>query len=719
VPTPLITAVLATTKASPPLRVDAGRQSLESDYLAQSSQGAVFQKGVAIAFTPAVALNSHQVLSDSLPGAAAEPANTGNASSCGCNACSALAVGTGDGTAAWDATTDQAPLVLNSLVTLGTGVDLSKVFHLNSNPTATKTIFLDFNGYAISSTPWENGGALSLFGFYTTFDTAALTEIQQIWQRVAEDFSPFNVNVTTQDPGSENLLQSGTGDDRWGIRVAFTDNLNILTGKAITNAGGGGTAYYGSFNWGTDDVALVFNRGEYTAANTASHEVGHTLGLTHDGNAINEYYGGHGGSGPTSWGTIMGAPWLGNDENLTQWSKGEYFGANNTQDDLATITNGNGFTYAADDHGNSFATATALPGLTFSSFGVIEQNTDVDMFRFETGAGLVSFNIVNASRSYTGSVGSYVTEYLASRGANLDIAATLYRADKSIVQIFNPADLTTASFSINLAAGTYYLGIDGVGFGTPLDSNPTGYTDYGSLGQYMVSGTVLSTSSTPPPTPTPPPTTSTLQVLDPNGSVQLLRDSSTDLVSVRINGVTSAVRFQGAQLKAGQFAGWQILAAETVGSNQNQILWKELATGRLHFWSVDSSWNYVSSGAIVDPSSSQGLLLQQQFMVNASGTTLTGLSQSATTDAVDPIIGGGTSLAPAASDALLGAPATFDGLLPADPTFTNTPILALAELASLGAANPTSTETLVSPFPAAGSASSPTTPWLVATQPLL
>ena len=112
---------------------------------------------------------------------------------------------------------------------------------------------------------------------------------------MAEDYAPFNLNVTTQDPGSESLRKFGTGDDRWGIRVAFTSNLNLLTGKAIINAGGGGTAYYNSFNWSTDDVALVFNRGEYTAANTASHEVGHTLNLTHDGaGTTTEYYGAHG-----------------------------------------------------------------------------------------------------------------------------------------------------------------------------------------------------------------------------------------------------------------------------------------------------------------------------------------------------------------------------------------------------------------------------------------
>jgi hypothetical protein len=52
-----------------------------------------------------------------------------------------------------------------------------------------------------------------------------------------EDFAPFNVNVTTQDPGSEDPRNCGSGDTRWGIRVAFTSNLNLLTGRAITIQG--------------------------------------------------------------------------------------------------------------------------------------------------------------------------------------------------------------------------------------------------------------------------------------------------------------------------------------------------------------------------------------------------------------------------------------------------------------------------------------------------
>jgi hypothetical protein len=820
-------------------------------------------------------MTGHQVLSDSLPGAVAGNATMGP--SCGCRACSVLAVTAGDGAAAWDTNTDQAPLVMDGLVTLGTGVNVSKVLHLHSNPTATKTIFLDFDGYSISSTPWENGGALRLNSFYSVFDTTTLTEIQRIWQRVAEDFAPFNVNVTTQDPGTENLRKSGTADDRWGIRVAFTSNLNLVTGQAIKNAGGGGTAYYNSFNWSTDDVALVFNKGEYTAANTASHEVGHTLGLTHDGSGTTvEYYGGHGGSGATSWGTIMGAPWLGNDENLTQWSNGQYFGANNTQDDLTTITNGNGFTYNADDHGNSFATATGLTGLSFSSFGVIERNTDVDLFRFDTGAGLVSFNIVNASRAFTGNAGVYTTEYLASRGANLDIAATLYRADQSIVQTFNPADLTTASFSLNLAAGTYYLGIDGVGFGTPLASVPTGYTDYGSLGQYMVSGTVQATSLVTPPPPPPPLPAPTL-VVTSAGSLVTTEAGGTATFQVALSRAPTSdvtIRFSTSDSTEGTArtstlvftaANWQTPQSVTVqGVDDTLVDGSQAYNILMATTSTDAAFNGLTGPAVTvhnsdndvvtpPPTTTTGLVTYQatagglvnrfNFIVaptavgaqtaihtsdnqrlaiteggyrTSTGTAITldsynwtfdnlnrathlvfegyrtannnldnfkiqyspngatwataftvsntvensfsfalptpvsgrmlvrvvdtktgvgdtaydtlfvdrlaftsGAAPAAQSLSDDPIIGGATSLAPEAGEAFAYDQAAAPDGLPEELSFSTEPFQATTELASLGAANPTGTEPLVATFPAAGLDTSPTTPWLVGTQPLL
>lgn len=459
--------------------------------------------------TTAGTIGSHELLSgstagaestadapttDSAPGAASAQSSAG----CLCPVCSQLAVqnaGVETLEAAWATTSTDS-----TSITLGTSLDLGKTFALHSNPTANHTIYLDFDGFDIASTPWENGGALSLRPFYADLTTITTqTEIQRIWQRVAEDFAPFNVNVTTQQPNVEDLRKSGTGDSRWGIRVAFTYNTNQLTGLTIANAGGGGTAYYDSFNWSTDDVTLVFNRGEYSAAATASHEVGHTLNLTHDGGSYGsnaEYYEGHGGTVETSWGTIMGAPYINADENVTTWSKGDYIGANNKQDDLSVITTNNGFSFRADDYGNSLATAQAVSGVSFSQFGVIERTSDVDVFRFDTGTGNVTLSLTNAARVFAADgLGGFTTDYLAARGANLDISANLYRADGTLVASSNPVDLLSASFNLNLDAGSYYVSVDGTGVGDPFASTPTGYTEYGSLGQYLLSGTVVGTTT--------------------------------------------------------------------------------------------------------------------------------------------------------------------------------------------------------------------------------
>jgi len=388
---------------------------------------------------------------------------------------------------------------------------LTQTFLLHSKPGATKTIFLDFNGHTVSNSVWENGGNLKLDAYYSDLNSSTVkTEIQGIWARVAEDFAPFDVDVTTEDPGTEALRKVGTGDTQWGIRACFTKNKNLLTGNAIINAGGGGTAYYNSFSWSTDEPALIFNTGLYTGSQTASHEIGHTLNLTHMGSTPStEYYGGH-GSGSTSWAPIMGASWLGNDEVVVQWTKGEYYLANNTQDELNVITTQNGFGYQTDDHGNTNSTATSLTasGNVFTVRGIIEQRSDVDVF---------SFTVI------TGGVTITVSPYTPA--PNVDLRASLFNAAGSLLAESNPAGTLTASLSTTLVAGTYYLHVANAADGNPLASTPTGYTSYGSLGQYAVTIQNGQTVNQPPvafpqsiTTAEDTPTTITLTGSDPEGS---------------------------------------------------------------------------------------------------------------------------------------------------------------------------------------------------------
>src|SRR5690606_2641922 len=157
----------------------------------------------------------------------------------------------------------------------------------------------------------------------------------------------------------------------------------------------GGIAYVNSFSWDSDTPVFVFenqlgNGNEKYTAEAISHEVGHTLGLSHDGGPSAAYYQGH-GSGETGWAPIMG---VGYYRELTQWSRGEYSGATNPEDDLKVIVTKNGFGYRQDDHGNTAQTATDLGAVSsFSSWGIIERSSDVDVFTFTVGAGDLSLTI--------------------------------------------------------------------------------------------------------------------------------------------------------------------------------------------------------------------------------------------------------------------------------------------------------------------------------------
>ena len=350
---------------------------------------------------------------------------------------------------------------------------LDQTFRLHSSASSQKLILLDFDGNVATGTAWNSGGDLisapfDLDGNPAAFSQAELETIQYVWQRVAEDFAPYDVDVTTQDPGPDGITRSGSTDTRYGMRVVITPS------NFYPNAGG--VAYLGVF----DDIGdyykpcYVFSNmlasNEKYIAEACSHETGHTLGLNHDGisgGAV--YYEGH-----ANWAPIMGNSYY---KAVTQWSKGEYLNASNHEDDLAVMQN-YGIRVYPDDHGNIQAAATPLTGTTaMSATGFIEKSTDVDVFRFFTGAGLIAININPAPR-----------------GPNLDILAQLFDGNGNLVAGSNPPELP-ALVTATVPAGTYYLYIDGTGTGDPT----TGYSDYGSLGQYVISGTIVDPGPQQPP----------------------------------------------------------------------------------------------------------------------------------------------------------------------------------------------------------------------------
>jgi hypothetical protein len=138
---------------------------------------------------------------------------------------------------------------------------LSNTFLLHSNPFATKTIYLDFDGHTLAAgSAWANGynggseikaPAWSLDSDLTTFSDAERSIIQGIWQRIAEDFAPFDVNVTTEFQGEDYLTRSSSSDQVYGTRALISPIGSYF--------GGGGIAYVDVFDYVGDNYkpALV------------------------------------------------------------------------------------------------------------------------------------------------------------------------------------------------------------------------------------------------------------------------------------------------------------------------------------------------------------------------------------------------------------------------------------------------------------------------------
>lgn len=369
----------------------------------------------------------------------------------------------------------------------GSLAPLEQTFSLHSRPGAKRTIYLNFKGAQLSGTAWNGGGGtltalpFDLDGLPYSFSTTELQRIQLIWQRVAEDYAPFDVNVTTEAPPADLITRSSSSDDRFGTVVLVTKRAGIYDCSC------GGVAYIGVFDETTDyyKPALVFydalgGGNEKYVAEAISHEAGHNGGLLHDGFSGGAYYGGH-GSGATGWAPIMG---VGYSKPLVQWSRGEYATATNVQDDYAVMA-GNGLPHRPDDHGGTASTATVLAGtesggvLRLAAQGVIERPGDVDLFAFSAGAGSASFAAGPAARS-----------------PNLDLHIELRDAAGKVLASANPPDALAASLSATLpAAGTYYLAVRGTGKGDPAVD---GYSDYGSTGMYAIAGEVGAAAGQPP-----------------------------------------------------------------------------------------------------------------------------------------------------------------------------------------------------------------------------
>ena len=100
---------------------------------------------------------------------------------------------------------DEIPVIAQAATPSAATTPLTGLPALSSNPSAAKKLYLDFNGNVQAS--WGSVSQRRHAGLrpgrqLASFSSGELAAIREIWARVAEDYAPFNINVTTIDPGS-------------------------------------------------------------------------------------------------------------------------------------------------------------------------------------------------------------------------------------------------------------------------------------------------------------------------------------------------------------------------------------------------------------------------------------------------------------------------------------------------------------------------------------
>jgi len=346
---------------------------------------------------------------------------------------------------------------------------LSAIPSLSSLPSAPASLYLDFDGH--TEARWgnftnANARVFDLDGDESTFNDTELETMRAIWNYVAEDFAPFNINVTTVLPASF--------ADRVATRVAIGGSQNDWYLPQNPGQPASGIALIGSFTDPSQPNTAYMFSSDYRSntkgiADITSHEAGHGFNLVHEslwgpGDVkLQEYY----------RGTIDRAPIMGNPFSGTRavwWYGTSANGPRIYQDDMSLIaSSSNGFGYRPDDHGDSFASATPLtvnssllpiptpmedPQL--SSNGIINSVSDLDYFSFETLAGDVKLQIL-VPQDY----------------GNLDVRIELRDATGKVIAASAPQYDLGASISAHLADGTYYIVVASNGL-------------YGDVGAYSI-----------------------------------------------------------------------------------------------------------------------------------------------------------------------------------------------------------------------------------------
>ena len=294
-------------------------------------------------------------------------------------------------------------------------------------------IFLDTDGESVKHTIWNWLGTFNCPGSGLTAG-----QINLILQSVTEDFSPFQVIVTTD----EKIYNRAKKAHR--LRVIVT-RLGALRHFFPTS---GGVAFTGSFWWGNDTpcfvFADVFGGNAAHIAETVSHMAGHTFGLEHQaeysfqGALITEFHRGF-LSDPYNllWKPIMGDPYNG---DLSGWMAGRTLASNfnlaATQDDMEILgTLGIKADAVSPIIINSLSNAVSIKELI---------NKPGDWDDYEVNHGDIKFSL--------------------QAGGNCDLRIVVYDQDHEVVGDFNdPDNLGISEKTINTNGNRVYLRVEANG----------------------------------------------------------------------------------------------------------------------------------------------------------------------------------------------------------------------------------------------------------------
>lgn len=408
-------------------------------------------------------------------------------------------------------------MFISAIITVAVSSLQYDAYKLQSDPAQTAVLYLDFDGHTMlhGKTYFSKDSTVVLehSGFQSS-------EIYELWRQVCSDYEPFNFNITTDStvflaaPVNMSQRLVITPTDWWNqgsgfaLMDCFSADSNVNPGFAFTKDGG------------------VHRRTHRNIAEYVTHELGHTLGLHHDGNSAEPYYLGNG-----FWAPIMGK---GADGTLVTFSNGDYNDANQQEDDLAIIAANPGVGFRPDKHGESFATATPL---NISSRGVVEPSinngiittaADKDAFVFTTTGGTISIT-ASPSSPYT----------------NLNVELSLRTSDGTVIVTDNQDGILSATVNKTLTAGSYMLIVDGAG-------EAGSYSDYGSVGNYSLSGTIEGADQGDAPIITvTSPAYGSADLYWESGIPMLIstavtdEDGSVESVSISIDGVELAISNDG------------------------------------------------------------------------------------------------------------------------------------------------------------------------------